>query len=126
MPRLRIHPEIRQRSRELRHPLAPAEKILWEALRQRRLDGIKFRRQHPIGPYIVDFYCAMARLVIELDGASHVGQEEYDAERSAWLEAQGYFVIRFKNEAVVERLEGVLREIGVMCQSRIEERGEKK
>jgi very-short-patch-repair endonuclease len=64
------------------------ERILWNALRNRQLDGHHFRRQHPIGDFIVDFFCAEARLVIEVDGDSHAGQREYDARRTAWLLAQ--------------------------------------
>lgn len=111
----RIHPEIRHRARELRRPQTPAEQSLWACLRNEQLDGIKFRRQHPIGYYIVDFYCAQAKLVIEIDGDSHAEQVEYDLERTAWLENQGYRVIRYTNRDIKEILpavlEGILEEV---------------
>ena len=73
---------------------------LWLYLRRRQLEGWKFRRQHPIGDYVVDFYCAAARLVVELDGDSHDGEVKfnYDERRQAWLESQGYRVLRFSAE----------------------------
>jgi very-short-patch-repair endonuclease len=115
---LRIRPEIRQRSRELRHPLTPAEASLWSVLRSRDLGAYKFRRQHPIGHFIVDFYCAEAKLVIEVDGDIHASQEAYDAARSEWLQTQGYTVIRFKNREVWERLDDVIGEIVKICYQR--------
>ena len=99
------------RARELRQQQTPAEEILWLCLRGRRLCGAKFRRQHNIGRFIVDFYCHEARLAIEVDGGVHDTQKERDAERDAWLAASGLTVLRFENEAVSDRLEGVLREI---------------
>ena len=116
---LRIHPEIRRRAEELRHPLTPAEAKLWQILRNRRLAGFKFRRQHPIGPFISDFYCAQAHLVIEIDGDSHAQQIEYDSSRTAWLEEQGYQVIRFTNLDIFNNLEQVLTKIVKTCQIRI-------
>jgi very-short-patch-repair endonuclease len=113
--RLRIHPEIGQRSRELRHPLTPAEARLWSVLRGRNLRAYKFRRQHPIGQFIVDFYCAEAKLVIEADGDIHACQEAYDAARSEWLQSHGYTVIRFKNSEVQEGLDKVIDEIIRVC-----------
>jgi very-short-patch-repair endonuclease len=111
----RIHPEIRKRARELRQPQTAAEATLWRVLQNRKL-GYKFRRQHPIGPFIVDFYCAEAgRLVIEIDGSSHMEQEEYDAERTAWLESQGYHVIRFNNTEVRYQLNEVVQAILEAC-----------
>jgi very-short-patch-repair endonuclease len=93
----------------------PVEQILWNKLRNRGLIGLKFRRQHPIGTYITDFYCAQHRLVIELDGEIHLGQIEQDAERTAQLEAHGYRVLRVWNEEVETDLEGVLRKIISTC-----------
>lgn len=107
----RIQPEIRQRARELRQPQTPAEQILWRCLRNSQLDGMKFRRQHPIGRFIVDFYCAQTRLVIEIDGDSHAEQVEYDQMRTNRLESQGYRVIRFTNIDVLKNLDTVLKEI---------------
>ena len=99
---------IRERARELRKPLTPAEKILWDNLRGRKCQGLKFRRQHPIGRFIVDFYCAEIRLIIELDGGIHLGREAYDEERTKILEREGYHVMRFANEAVIQQLDTVL------------------
>ena len=91
---------IRQRAKELRQPLTPPEARLWNILRDRRLGGFKFRRQHPIGRFIVDFYCLQVRLVVELDGPTHEDQVEYDEVRTEWLQAQGHHVIRFSNQQV--------------------------
>jgi very-short-patch-repair endonuclease len=81
--------------------------MLWSVLRSRSVGGLKFRRQHPIEPYIVDFDCAEARLIVELDGESHDGREEYDRERSDHLQSLGLTVMRVANDDVVENLEGV-------------------
>lgn len=99
--RHRIHPVIHQSARELRQPQTPAEATLWRHLRNRNL-RYKFRRQHPIGFFIVDFYCASARLLIEIDGQSHLenSQIEYDQARTEYLESLGYKVIRFMNDDI--------------------------
>lgn len=104
---------IKARARELRHPLTPAEDLLWQRLRARRLRGAKFRRQVPIGPFIVDFYCHEVRLVIELDGEPHAkaDQAALDAERSAWLVESGFRVLRFWNHELVHDLEAVVAHI---------------
>ena len=114
--RHRVHPSIRARARELRQPQTPAEQRLWSRLRNRQLGGIKFRRQHPIDRFIVDFYCAACRLVIEIDGDSHADQVEYDQARTEWLEARGYRVIRFTNRDVQARLDAVLEAILKECE----------
>ena len=98
-------------ARTLRHELTPAEKKLWNAIRNRQLDGLKFRRQHPVGRFILDFFCAELRLVIELDGAIHDGQIAHDAERSRMLNEFGYVVLRFRNDEVFSDLAGVLEKI---------------
>jgi very-short-patch-repair endonuclease len=87
--------------REQRKQPTPAEAALWDILRDRRCLGFKFRRQHAIGPYIVDFYCAEAGLVIEVDGPIHDRQTENDAGRTEFLEARGLSVLRFNNEVVL-------------------------
>jgi very-short-patch-repair endonuclease len=99
--RHRINPTILQRARELRQPLTAAERTLWRRIRDRQL-GYKYRRQHPIENFIVDFYCAEARLCIEIDGPTHLdpAQEEYDQAHTEILESLGYNVIRFTNEDV--------------------------
>jgi very-short-patch-repair endonuclease len=98
-------------ARDLRARETSVEDILWEELRSRRLDGMKFRRQHPIGPFVVDFCCTEHRLVIELDGGVHAEQQEQDAEREAILAMAGYRVIRFPNQSIREDLPGVLAAI---------------
>jgi very-short-patch-repair endonuclease len=109
----KVDPVMLHRARELRQPQTPAEERLWSCLRDSQLEGLKFRRQHPIGPFIVDFYCAQKRLVIEVDGDSHFTDEqmEYDRARTAWLEEQGCKVIRFTNTDVMDSLDEVLVEI---------------
>ncbi|HEY9867286.1 MAG TPA: DUF559 domain-containing protein, partial [Candidatus Obscuribacterales bacterium] len=89
------HQEIEEAARRLRRELTPAESILWEALRGRQLDGLKFRCQHPVGKFILDFYCPSVKLVIEVDGGIHDQQQEYDQARTEKLEAFGYRVLRF-------------------------------
>ena len=76
-----------------------------------QLNGVHFRRQHAIGPYIVDFCSPSHKLIIELDGGQHLDQQEYDAERTAYLEAKGYHVLRFWNNEVMENLDGVVQVI---------------
>jgi len=82
------------------------------------LCGLKFRRQHPIGPYIVDFYCAQHKLVVELDGSVHLQQMEYDAERTPFLNSRGLQVIRIQNEEVENDLERILCKIAEACGKR--------
>ncbi|MBI3169126.1 MAG: endonuclease domain-containing protein [Chloroflexi bacterium] len=110
--RHRIHPIILQRAREMRHPQTPAEATLWRGIRNRNL-GYKFRRQHPINRFIIDFYCAQAKLCIELDGESHLeaDQIQYDAARTEFLEILGYKVIRFTNNDVRYNIHAVVAEI---------------
>ena len=87
------------------------ERRLWKHLRYKRLGGLRFRRQHPIGRFIVDFYCPAHRLVVEVDGDSHAEQVEYDHSRTAWLEAHGYQVLRVANRDVLNNLDSVLNAI---------------
>ena len=106
------HPEQQtQYARSLRIDQTDVEKRLWRELRNRQLDGFKFRRQHGIGPYIVDFICIEAGLVVELDGGQHADQVSYDARRSVLIEAAGYRVVRFWNSDVLENIEGVVERI---------------
>lgn len=102
---------MRQAARELRANQTPAEELLWECLRGRRLDGWRFRRQHVIGPYIADFFCYEARLVVELDGCQHAQPEDIqrDTERSAAFRSRGLRVLRFRNQDVLTRTADVLR-----------------
>lgn len=103
------------RARELRQNMTPAEKILWQALRANRLDGIHFRRQQVVDGFIVDFYCHAASLVIEVDGGIHLQQVESDRQRQQALTERGFRVIRFQNEQVFNDLDGVLAQIRVAC-----------
>jgi len=107
----RIYEALRPRARELRTNQTKAEGILWSALRYRKRLGFKFRRQHVIDQFIVDFYCAEARLVIEVDGAVHEFTGERDQARQEMLEGLGLRVIRFANDDVERNLDGVVIEI---------------
>lgn len=95
-------PNIVRRAREGRHAPTDAERKLWSLLRGRRLGQAKFRRQHPIGPYVVDFACLAQRLVIEVDGLSHIQPEQaaFDAQRTAFLQNAGWRVLRIPNDEV--------------------------
>ncbi|MBU1664418.1 MAG: DUF559 domain-containing protein [Gammaproteobacteria bacterium] len=112
-PRLpeKLPDDIRTFSRQLRSHQTDAESLLWHVLRGRNLLGFKFRRQHPMDRYILDFYCAEAGLAIELDGGQHGEQAAYDAQRSAFLKAKGINVLRFWNSELLAQTEAVLEEI---------------
>jgi len=97
----------RDRARELRREDTGAEARLWSALRDRRLGGWKWRRQVPQGPFIVDFLCPEASLVVEVDGGQHAERVDYDARRTAYLEGLGLRVLRFWNHAVLTNRDGV-------------------
>lgn len=113
MKHLHNDPIFKQRRRELRLNQTEAEKIFWRHLRNRQLYGMKFFRQFSVGPYILDFYCPQLRLAIELDGGQHTGdnEREYDAARSAYLQAQGINVMRFWNHEVLNQTKSVLRKV---------------
>ena len=98
-------------ARRLRRHQTDAERILWFRLRGRRLADWKFKRQVPIDRFIVDFVCADAKLIIELDGSQHADRTHHDEERTRTLEAMGYLVLRFWNNDVMSNLDGVLEEI---------------
>ncbi|RIK44181.1 MAG: endonuclease [Chloroflexi bacterium] len=101
----------KEKVRALRRRATPAEQKLWEALRSQQVAGMKFRRQHLIGAFVVDFCCTSHRLVVELDGGYHDAQIEYDVERTNIIAAHGYTVLRFRNDDVLQRLPYVLRRI---------------
>jgi very-short-patch-repair endonuclease len=106
------------RARTLRRESTDAEKRLWALLRNRNLDGWKFRRQMPIESFIVDFCCIEARLIVELDGGQHANsRKRYDDERSRELRAHGFRVLRFWNSEVLHETEGVIQEIGRMLRA---------
>jgi adenine-specific DNA-methyltransferase len=105
--RVAITRRINPHARQLRRDMSDAERRLWYALRDRRFEGWKFRRQVSLGPYVVDFLCHSARLIVEVDGGQH--SAEVDARRTAFLESQGYRVIRFWNNDVWGNIDGVLQ-----------------
>ena len=113
-----------KRARKLRSEMSLPETILWRELRQRP-GGYKFRRQHPAGDYVLDFYCARARLDIEVDGSVHdnPARAEQDRRRAAWLRSQGIATTRVPAQRVLEDLEAVVRRIVVICEERIEQLG---
>lgn len=100
-------------ARELRKKPTRAEKVLWQKLRNRKLGGLKFVRQHPIGRYVTDFYCHELGLVVELEGSIHenLDQRSYDADRFEEFENRGLKILRFKNEMIRENIEAVLERI---------------
>jgi len=102
-------------ARNLRKRSTDAERLLWKNLRAARLSGLKFKRQQPLGSYIVDFICFEKRLIIELDGGQHAEQQDKDRVRDAWLKDQGFNVLRFWNNDVMHNLEGVLLTIERAC-----------
>src|SRR5215472_12057809 len=97
-------------AKRLRRTQTDAERVLWFRLRDRRLAGWKFKRQVPIDRVFVDFFCADAKLIVELDGGQHDSNREKDAERTRDLEAMGYFVLRFWNNDVMRNTDGVVEE----------------
>ena len=105
----------RAAARKLRANATPHERILWRALKELPVEGTHFRRQAPIGPYVVDFFCPAKRLVVELDGGHHNDDEtaKHDRERQLWLERQGYRVVRFWNSEIRGNLTAVLERIYV-------------
>jgi len=100
-----------QRARKLRKNMTDAERTLWRALRHRQIKGYKFRRQQPIGPYIVDFICCGMKIIIEVDGGQHAENAAKDQKRTAWLEEKGYRVLRFWNNEVLGDIEAVCERI---------------
>lgn len=111
--RWRTHEGVQEAARALRKDATEAERILWSALRGDRMGELRFRRQHPIGPFILDFYSAAVRLEIELDGPIHDAQRELDQARTEALATQKIRIIRFRNEQVMADLESVLQAIRV-------------
>lgn len=120
--RHRIYPSVLQNARELRQPQTSAETTLWRHLRNRNV-VYKFRRQHPIDRFIIDFYCAEAKLCIEVDGDSHteIEQAEYDTARTGFLQELGYRVIRFTNHDVRYQINSTVGEIIRQVEERIVE-----
>ncbi len=98
-------------ARALRKSETDAERKIWQLLRSRSLNDAKFRRQHPVGPYVVDFICINEKLIIELDGSQHQQKQAYDAKRTAFLEQAGYRVMRFWDNDVLLQTESVMQAI---------------
>ncbi len=109
---------VSETARRLRKNPTEAEKRLWDALRGRQIDRHRFRRQHPLGAYVVDFVCLAEKLVVEVDGGQHAENLHADAERTAWLQSRGYRVLRFWNNDVLENMEGVAEAIRTALRSR--------
>jgi len=105
--RHRIPPNLRDRASELRRNMTWPERRLWQTLRKSQINGYNFRRQYIIEPYIVDFCCPKVKLIIEVDGESHVGQAQHDTERTRFLEQRGYRVLRFTNDDVLHHMDSV-------------------
>ena len=99
------------KARALRSNPTHVERQLWWRLRYRQIEGYKFRRQRPIGPYIVDFVCLEMKLIIEVDGGQHSDRKVYDEARDRWLTSQGYRVLRFWNNEVLTNIDGVIESI---------------
>ncbi len=100
-----------QRARSLRNNMTDAERHLWQHLRNKQLNGHKFRRQFPIGNYIVDFICLDARLIIELDGGQHAENQTYDQKRDQWLKDQGFHILRFWNNNVLSQTNAIIEKV---------------
>ena len=110
--------DIRQKTKQLRSNSTDAERNLWAHIRNRRLEGWKFRRQLPVGQYIVDFACPELRLIIEIDGGQHAEQVLYDLGRTKFLQTKGYRVVRFWNNEVLGNIEGVLEALTLTLSQR--------
>ena len=107
----KIPDDLKAYAREMRANMPDAEQLLWYLIRNRRIAGAKFRRQHPIGRYILDFYCSEKQIAIELDGGQHSEQLEYDRQRDAYLKEKGIRVLRFWNHQMLLETESVLEVI---------------
>ncbi|MEO8083069.1 MAG: DUF559 domain-containing protein [Ardenticatenales bacterium] len=119
--RMRIRetlPVVEASARAMRRTLTPAERVIWAAIRKPPLDDWKWRRQHPVGRFVLDFCCPQLRLVVELDGHVHATTASYDEARTAQLTIHGYHVVRFSNRDVFERLDAVLATIARECDAR--------
>jgi len=107
----RVKPITTSKARSLRRGMTDVERLLWRAIRGKQVYACRFRRQHPIGPYIADFACIERRLVVELDGGQHQEQNTQDEQRTAYLQSLGWQILRFWNNEVLENLDGVLSTI---------------
>ena len=103
--------ETRDFAKHLRRRLSLPEGLLWRALKAGKLAGLKFRKQHPVGPYVLDFYCHEARLCVEVDGAGHIARWQKDERRDAWLAEKGIRTLRLSAQLVLKDIDGALRMI---------------
>ena len=115
-----MSPGTKQRARDLRWSAPAAERILWDLLRARRLGGLKFRRQQPIGPYFADFFCEAAKLVVELDGESHAARVEHDRRRDRYMRGRGLAVLRIPNDDLAKNDRAVAARILALAHDRTE------
>ena len=116
-------PVVEQAARDMRRAPTQAEETLWSALRANQIAGLKFRRQHPVGRFVLDFYCPACKLVVEVDGDVHDQQQERDAARTQVLDAYGYRVLRFRNEQVLRELSSVVQTITAVAAELARTRG---
>lgn len=114
---MKIDPQLLEFAKSMRHTATDAENLMWQILRAKRFMNLKFRRQHVIKPYIVDFYCHEIGLVVELDGSQHALPEHqlYDAKRTEFLDALGLTVVRYWNHDVLSRMDVVLEDLWMKC-----------
>ena len=120
MPHAKVSDRQRKRAKQLRQRMSRAENLLWRYLKAHHVDGLAFRRQAPMQRFIPDFICHSARIIVEVDGASHdfASRQHADKQRDRWFESQGYAVLRFTNEQVLRNLEGVIGLIRETASSR--------
>jgi very-short-patch-repair endonuclease len=111
-----MNDKITEVAKTLRQNSTKTERLLWRNLRAKQMQGLKFRRQEPIGDYIVDFVCFENRVVIEVNGSQHMAEIARDKERERWLRSQGFTILRFWNNEVLRSMEGVLEIIRLTCQ----------
>ena len=109
----------RDRARELRQTMSMPERKLWNRIKDRKLRGLKFRRQHPIGPYTTDFYCAEAKLVVELDSSWHNSRQEEDAQRDRFMSSLGLATLRIRARSLEVNMPWVLHRIATIAQERL-------
>jgi very-short-patch-repair endonuclease len=118
-----VDPVKAELAKGMRRVMTPEEQLLWDRLRRSQLNGFHFRRQQVIHGFIADFYCHSAALIVELDGNSHEGRQEYDADRDRILTGHGFLTIRFENRAVRDHIDDVLHVIVEYCAQRTRELG---
>jgi very-short-patch-repair endonuclease len=121
MPHSAVSEDQRSHAKDLRRAMTRAETLLWRYIKAHRIEGLGFRRQVPMGSYIVDFVCHEARIVVELDGETHdfEAQQKRDQQRDRWLALRGYVVLRFLNRDVLSNLEGVVLVIRENAKARL-------